>query len=70
MKGSKTAILFAAGGITTYAQEEVERLAGSNVSVLCISAAELRGLCSAKDCKAMILEKWRELQIDSYRQVI
>ncbi len=48
----------------------MKQLAGSNVSVLCISAAELRGLCSAKDCKAMILEKWKELQIESFRQEI
>lgn len=62
MKGNKTAILFAAKGITADAQAEIFRLAASNLSIICITASDLKQLHSAEACKALILERWATLQ--------
>ena len=62
MKGNKTAILFAANGITTDAQEEIYRLAANNLSIICITMRDLNHLHSAEDCRTLILERWEYLQ--------
>ena len=62
MKGNKVSILFAANGITADAQREIERLASSNLNIICITAEDLRHLDLANDCRALIIEKWKELQ--------
>ena len=62
MKGNKTAILFAANGITADAQEEIYRLADNDISIICITATDLKSLSSAEECKALILKKWKVLQ--------
>ena len=62
MKGNKTAILFASYGVTADAQEEIQRLAASNISIICITASDLRKLYSASDCRNLILIHWKELQ--------
>ena len=62
MKGNKTAIIFAANGITANAQAEIERLAASDLSIICITASDLRKLHSAGDCRRMILQRWEEVQ--------
>lgn len=61
MKGNKTALLFAANGITGDAEKEILRLAAENLSIISLDAAELRLLKSAADCRKLILDKWREL---------
>ena len=58
MKGNKTAILFAANGITENAKEEICRLTTENFYLICITADELRKLPSAEACKELILHKW------------
>lgn len=62
MKGNKTSILFAANGITSNAQEEIYRLAMSNIYVICITAYELKQLQSSQDCKKLVLNKWNSIQ--------
>mgnify|MGYP000175880043 CR=1 FL=1 len=47
MKGNKTAILFTANGITSDSQEEIQRLAMTNIYIICITAVELKQLQSA-----------------------
>ncbi len=64
MKGNKTAILFAAEGITTDAQAEIDRLSRSNLSIICITANDLQQIDSAEDCKDLILKQWEKLQDD------
>ena len=61
MKGNKTAILFASNGITADAQEEIQRLAANNLSIICITASDLRKLHSAEECRLLILNRWQEL---------
>ncbi len=61
MKGNKTAILFAANGITADAQEEIHRLAAENLFIVCLTAEELLQLNSAKACRNLIIRKWFEL---------
>lgn len=62
MKGNKTAILFTANGITSDSQEEIQRLAMTNIYIICITAVELKQLQSAVECKKLILDKWKSLQ--------
>ena len=62
MKGNKTAILFVSNGITAAAQEEIQRLTASNLSIVCITESDLRRLHSADDCRLLILERWEEVQ--------
>lgn len=62
MKGNKTAILFAANGITSDSQEEIQRLAMNNIYIICITVVELKQLQSAVECKKLILDKWKSLQ--------
>ena len=62
MKGNKTAILFAANGITADARNEIKRLTANNLNIICITADDLRKLESADDCRLLILERWEELQ--------
>lgn len=62
MKGNKTAILFAANGITSDSQEEIQRLAMNNIYTICITVVELKQLQSAVECKKLILDKWKSLQ--------
>ena len=62
MKGNKTAILFASNGITADAKEEIQRMTASNLSIICITASDLRRLHSEDDCRLLILERWKELQ--------
>lgn len=59
MKGNKTALLFAANGITENAEKEIIRLA-SNI-ILCITKNDLMKLKTSTDCKKLILEKWNKL---------
>lgn len=61
MKGNKTAILFAANGITANAQDEIERLAAVNLSIICITAGDLRQITSKRECRLLILKRWNEL---------
>ena len=58
LKGNKTAILFAANGITENAKEEIYRLTTENFYLICITADEMKMLPSAEDCKELILHKW------------
>lgn len=51
MKGNKTAILFAANGITSDAQEEIYRLVAGNLSIICITAGELNNFIQPKIAK-------------------
>ena len=62
MKGNKTALLFAANGITDDAKEEIERLAGAGTFILVIEAKDLKNLKTASDCRSMVLNKFYELQ--------
>ncbi len=62
MKGNKTAILFAANGITEDARNEIVRLAANNISIICITADELQKLNNSENCKKLILDKWQVLQ--------
>ena len=62
MKGNRTAILFAANGITADAQEEIHRLVNHNLSIVCITAEDLRSIHSAAECRTLILERWKTLQ--------
>ena len=66
MKGNKTALLFAANGITVDAQDEIYRLVDNDISIIFITANELESLNSAEECKALILKKWKELQNSPY----
>lgn len=61
-KGNKTAILFAANGITRDALEEIVRLAAENLSIICITAKDLMGITDLMGCRDLILEKWKQLQ--------
>ena len=61
MKGNKTALLFAANGITQDAKEEIVRLAGTGMFILVIEAQDLKTLSLASDCKTMILNKFYQL---------
>lgn len=70
MKGNKTAILFASNGITTDAQREIQRLATSDLNILCITASDLKNLHSADDCRNLILERWDELQDVAARSTV
>lgn len=62
LKGNKTAILFAANGITKDAQKEISRLTSENIHILCVTAKDLFLLQSARDCKNLFLNKWICLQ--------
>ncbi len=62
MKGNKTAILFAANGITRDAQKEICRLASENIYIVCVTADELLQLVSAQECRDLIINKWLELK--------
>ncbi|MBQ8418274.1 MAG: restriction endonuclease [Phascolarctobacterium sp.] len=62
MKGNKTAILFASNGITADAQEEILRLTTSNLSIVCITACDLKQLRSSDDCRLLIMDRWEKLQ--------
>lgn len=70
MKGNKTAILFASNGITADAQKEIQRLATSDLHILCITASDLKNLRSADDCRNLILERWDELQDVAARSTV
>lgn len=61
MKGNKTALLFSSNGITKDARMEIERLAGTGMYVLVLDNNDLRELKIESDCKAIILNKYREL---------
>lgn len=51
-----------ANGITSDSQEEIQRLAMTNIYIICITAVELKQLQSAVECKKLILDKWKSLQ--------
>ena len=60
LKGNKTAILFAANGLTAAAQTEVSRLGQRGICVLCITRDEMLNLDSGQACRRLILTKWKE----------
>ena len=61
MKGNKTALLFTSNGITRDARMEIERLAGTGIYVIAIDSNDLKNMKRELDCKAIILNKYREL---------
>ena len=62
MKCNKTALLFAANGITKDAADEIDRLAAENLSIICITADDLSKIRNLSDCRDLILKKWHTLQ--------
>ena len=58
LKGNKTAVLFAANGVTADAQKEVQRLAQHGIYILCISRDEMMDLHSGQSCRDLIQMKW------------
>lgn len=62
MKGNKTAILFSANGLTRDAEQEISRISAENLSIICITAADLLQIQNVSDCKDLILRKWQVLQ--------
>lgn len=62
MKGNKTALLFAANGVTRDASEEIVRLAAENLSIICITVEDVMEVTNRADCKELILGKWEDLQ--------
>ena len=61
MKGNKTALLFATNGITRDARMEIERLAGTGIYVIAVDSNDIKDMKRESDCKAIILNKYREL---------
>ena len=61
MKGNKTALLFASNGITRDARMEIERLAGTGLYIIDVDSNDLKNMEIKSDCKAIILNKYREL---------
>ena len=61
MKGNKTALLFAANGITDDASKEIIRLASTGTYILVITAADMLNLNNNDDCRRMILKKFGEI---------
>ena len=62
MKGSTTAILFAANGITADANKEIKRLSSNNINIVCLTMNDLKTINSADDCCAIVTERWNNLQ--------
>ena len=62
MKGNRTALLFAANGITKDAWKEILRLAVNHIYILNIGSGDLINLSTDEDCTNLILDKWRQLQ--------
>lgn len=58
MKGNKTALLFAANGITEDAEKEINRLASTGIYILTITADDIKKLKNNDDCINMILKKF------------
>ena len=61
MKGNKTALLFAANGITEVASKEILRLATTGTYILVITAVDILALNNNDDCRRMILEKFWQI---------
>ena len=61
MKGNKTALLFAANGITEFASKEILRLATTGTYILVITAVDILALNNNDDCRRMILEKFWQI---------
>lgn len=61
MKGNKTALLFAANGITEDASKEILRLATTGTYILVITAVDILALNNNDDCRRMILEKFWQI---------
>ena len=62
MKGNKTALLFAANGVTKDAREEIERLAGTGIYIIVIDSYDLKNIETQLDCKTTILRKYTDLK--------
>ena len=69
MKGCKTALLFAANGITDDAKREITRLSGIDIYVVCITKHDLVKLKSNHDCVNLLVSKFLNTKIQSENQI-